>query len=169
MKKLILLILSAAMVLCLAACGGNTDPSGTEAPGNSGEPEFSFTYKGTEIALHAPAEPIIAALGAPSQYTESTSCAFEGLDKSYGYGSFYLETYPQGDKDFVSGWWFVDDMVETEEGICIGSSQADVEQAYGAENFNGTNTFVIKRGTGMLTVILDKQSVTSIQYSIVTE
>ena len=173
MKKLIIMILATALVLCLAACGESTiDPTGTQAPtgsGNTHEPSFTFTYRGTEIALHAPAEPIIAALGEPKSYSESTSCAFEGLDKSYGYGSFYLETYPQGDKDFVYGWWFVDDMVETEEGICIGSSLADVEKAYGTEHFNGTNSFVIKRGSGVLTIILDMASVTSIQYTIVTE
>lgn len=172
MKKLITILLCAAMILCFAACGGPTEPTGTQAPtgsGNDQEPSFTFTYKGTEIALHAPAEPIIAALGEPKSYSESTSCAFEGLDKSYGYGSFYLETYPKGDKDFVYGWWFVDDMVETEEGICIGSSQADVEKAYGAENFNGSNSFVIKRGSGVLTIILDKGAVSSIQYTIVSE
>ena len=169
MKKLIALLLSAAMVLCFAACGNPTEPTGTEAPGNNTEPEFSFTYKGTEITLHAAAEPIIAALGEPVSYSESTSCAFEGLDKSYGYGSFYLETYPQGDKDFVYGWWFVDDMVETAEGICIGSSQAEVEAAYGAENFNGTNAFLVKQGRGTLTIILDGGAVNSIQYTILTE
>jgi hypothetical protein len=172
MKKLITILLCAALVLCIAACGGPTEPTGTQAPTGSEtnqEPSFTFTYKGTEIALHAPAEPIIAALGEPKSYSESTSCAFEGLDKSYGYGSFYLETYPKGDKDFVYGWWFVDDMVETEEGICIGSSQADVEKAYGSENFNGSNSFVIKRGSGVLTIILDKGAVSSIQYTIVSE
>ena len=171
MKKLITILLCAALVLCIAACGGPTEPTGTQAPtgGNTQEPSFTFTYKGTEIALHAPAEPIIAALGEPKSYSESTSCAFEGLDKSYGYGSFYLETYPKGDKDFVYGWWFVDDMVETEEGICIGSSQGDVEKAYGTENFNGSNSFVIKRGSGVLTIILDTGAVSSIQYTIVSE
>lgn len=171
MKKLISILLSAALLLCFTACGGPADPTETNPAGNSGTPEssFTFTYQGVEIALFAPAEPIIAALGEPKSYTESTSCAFEGLDKSYGYGSFYLETYPQGDQDFVYGWWFVDDMVETEEGICIGSSLADVEKAYGAENKSGDNTFVIKRGSGMLTVILDNGAVTSIQYTIVTE
>lgn len=160
------------MLLCLGACGEPTDPTDTQPSTESGttrEPSFTFTYQGTEIALNAPAEPIIAALGEPKSYSESTSCAFEGLDKSYGYGSFYLETYPQGDKDLVYGWWFVDDMVETEEGICIGSSQADVEKAYGSENFNGTNSFVITRGSGVLTIILDKGTVTSIQYTIVSE
>ena len=169
MKKLIALLLSAAMVLCFAACGNPTEPTGTEAPGNNTEPEFSFTYKGTEITLHAAAEPIIAALGEPVSYSESTSCAFEGLDKSYGYGSFYLETYPQGDKDFVYGWWFVDDMVETAEGICIGSKLADVQAAYGTEGYNGSNAYQLTKGSGTLTIILENDAVTSIQYVITAE
>ena len=170
MKKLIALMMTAALVLCLVACGNNETP--TEPGSQSGTPvqdSFTFTYKGTKIALNAPAEAIVAALGEPQKYSESTSCAFEGLDKSYGYGSFYLETYPLNGKDYVYGWWFVDDMVETDEGICIGSSQADVEKAYGKDGFNGTNTYVIKKGSGQLTIILDAGAVKSIQYAITVE
>ena len=168
MKKLIAMLLAAAMLFCFAAC----QPAQTETPGSNQEPaqdSYSFTYKGTKIALHAPAADVIAALGEPKTYSESTSCAFEGLDKSYGYGSFYLETYPIGDKDYVYGWYFVDDMVENDEGICIGSSKATVEAAYGAENYNGTNAFQIKKGSGMLTIILENDVVSSVQYVIVTE
>ena len=168
MKKIIAMLLAAAMLLCFAAC----DPTTTENPGESKEPvqdSFTFTYKGTKIALHAPAANVIAALGEPLEYSESTSCAFDGLDKSYKYGSFYLETYPIGDKDYIYGWWFVDDLVETDEGICIGSAKADVDAAYGAENFNGTNAYTVKKGSGMLTVILENDVVSSIQYAIITE
>ena len=168
MKKLIAFLLAAAMMLCFAACQPTETP---DAPGNKVpvQDSFTFTYKGTKIALHAPAEQVVAALGEPLKYSESTSCAFEGLDKSYDYGSFYLETYPIGDKDYVYGWWFVDDLVETAEGICIGSSKADVETAYGADNYNGTNAYTIKKGSGMLTIILDNDVVTSIQYAIITD
>lgn len=169
MKKLIAILLAAAMLLCFAGC----QPAETESPGNqTKEPvqdSYSFTYNGTKIALHAPAEAIVAALGEAKTYSESTSCAFEGLDKQYGYGSFYLETYPIGDKDYVYGWYFVDDMVENAEGICIGSTKADVEAAYGAENYNGTNAFEMTKGSGKLTVILENDVVTSIQYAIVTD
>ena len=92
-----------------------------------------------------------------------------GLDKSYGYGSFYLETYPVDGKDFVYGWWFVDDMVENEEGICIGSTQAEVEAAYGADTFNGSNAFTVKRGDGVLTILLENGVVSSVQYTILGE
>lgn len=169
MKKLIAILLAAAMLLCFAGC----QPAQTENPGNqTKEPvqdSYSFVYNGTTIALHAPAEAIVAALGEPKKYSESTSCAFEGLDKSYGYGSFYLETYPLGDKDYVYGWYFVDDMVENAEGICIGSTKADVEAAYGAENYNGTNAFEMTKGSGKLTVILENDVVTSVQYVIITD
>jgi hypothetical protein len=175
MKKLMIFAVIACMLLSFAACDAPADtntpaPSGGgETVGNqSGEQEkgFAFTYKGTEITMHAPAAPIIKALGEPVKYTQSTSCAFEGLDKSYYYGSFYLDTYPKGQEDFVYGWWFADDSVSTEEGIYIGSPQADVEKAYGAENFNGTNAFVVKKAGGILTVILENGVVNSIQYAI---
>ena len=161
MKKLIAFLLVAAMLLCFTACvPDQTDDT---------EKEFTFTYNDVKITLNAPAEPIVEALGGNPKYSESTSCAFDGLDKSYGYGSFYLETYPMDGKDYVYGWYFVDDMVATNEGICIGSSQADVETAYGAENYNGSNAFQIKKGCGQLTIILEEGKVTSIQYGVLTD
>ena len=112
---------------------------------------------------------MIAALGTPDSYSEETSCAFDGLDKTYRYGSIYLQTYPIGEKDYVYSWWFVDDLVENDEGICIGSSKADVEAAYGAESYNGTNAFEVTKGSGKLTIILENDVVSSVQYVIVTE
>ena len=165
MKKLIAMLLAVAMLLCFAACQPTETP---DTPDNQepAQDSFTFTYKGTKIALNAPAEAVVAALGEPLEYSESTSCAFDGLDKQYKYDSFYLETYPLNGKDYVYGWWFVDDLVETEEGICIGSTHADVEAAYGAENYNGSNAFQVKKGSGSLTIILEDGVVTSIQYGI---
>lgn len=191
MKKLILFALSACLMLSMAACGGNggnettaapdvstpvetspagteTTPAGTEAPETTPTEEgFTFRYNGTEITMHAPAAPIVEALGEPKKYTESASCAFEGLDKTYYYGSFYLDTYPMGEEDFVYGWWFADDTLTTEEGIYIGATQAQVEAAYGADAFNGTNAYTITKGDTMLTIILEDGVVSSIQYAII--
>lgn len=174
MKKLMIFALVCCMLLSLAACGGSNDANSTvgnnagenTTPSTPAEDGFAFEYKGTKITMHAPAAPIVAALGEPVKYSESTSCAFEGLDKSYYYGSFYLETYPKGDEDFVYGWWFADDSVTTEEGIYIGATQAEVEKAYGTEGYNGTNAFVINKAAGALTIILEDGAVTSIQYAI---
>lgn len=195
MKKFVLFALTACLMLSLIGCGGNggtettkapnpstpveTTPAGadgttasttegTEAPTEAPAAEgFLFNYNGTEIAMHAPAAPIVEALGEPKKYTESASCAFEGLDKTYYYGSFYLDTYPMGEEDFVYGWWFADDSLTTEEGIYIGATQAQVEAAYGADAFNGTNAYTVTKGDTMLTVILEDGVVTSIQYAII--
>lgn len=168
MKKLMAIFLAVAMMLCMTACVTNT----TENPDTNKEPaqdSYSFTYKGTKISLHAPAADIIAALGEPKSYSQSTSCAFEGLDKTYEYDSIFLQTYPIGDKDYVYSWWFKDDLASNDEGICIGTSLADVKAAYGESAYNGTNAFQITKGSGMLTIILENDMVTSIQYVIVAE
>ena len=180
MKKIIAMLLAICLMFCFAACGSTTNeenpqqggsnaPAQTQTDTAEAASKFSFTYKGAEIKLAQPAAPILEKLGEPMKYTESASCAFEGLDKSYYYGSFYLETYPQGEEDFVLGWWFADDTVTTAEGIYIGSPKADVDTAYGAENFNGTNSYEIIDGSGKLTIILDGDVVSSIQYNLIVE
>ncbi len=160
MKKLSAILLALVLVLILAACGEET-PEQPEAKDN-----YVFTYYGTEIMMDAEATDIIADLGTPKSYTEETSCAFEGLDKTYFYGSFYLSTYPMGDKDFVYSVWFADDSVSTAEGIRIGSTKAQVESAYGAAAFNGSNAFVMTKGESTLTVILKDGEVSEIVYEI---
>lgn len=187
MKKALIFAVLACLLLSLAGCnaadttptggsnpGSNTEavPSGStsgEATGGETEEGFVFNYNGTEIRMHAPAAPIIDALGEPKSYTEEASCAFVGLDKTYYYGSFYLDTYPVEEEDFVYGFWFADDSVTTEEGIYIGCTQAQVEKAYGAENYNGSNAYIVTKGDGKLTIILEDGIVTSIQYEIVLE
>ena len=168
MKKILSLIAVVCLLLTFAGCGGETPstPSGSNAPTPATD-GFTFTYNGTEIVMKAPAEPIVAALGEAKSYTEEASCAFTGLDKTYYYGSFYLETFPQDGKDYVFGLWFADDSVATKEGIYIGATQAQVEAAYGADNFNGANGYELTKGETKLTIILQDGVVSSIQYSIV--
>lgn len=176
MKKILTFVLALAMVLSMAACGGSETPAGNTGtnnnevggkPADTGAETYSYTYKGVELKLYAEAAPVIAALGEPVKYSESASCAFDGLDKNYYYGNLYIDTYPEGGKDYIYGWWFADDTLTTAEGIYIGASQADVETAYGADTFNGTNAYVIKKGEGTLTVIMKDGVVNSIQYAII--
>ena len=174
MKKIFALILALAMVLSMVACGGESAPE-TTAPAAANTPttpdanSWKYSVQGVEIRMHAPAASILEALGEPVSYTEEASCAFSGLDKTYYYGGFYLQTYPMGDEDFVFSLWLVDDSSTTPEGIYIGATQAEVEAAYGTEGFNGSNAYILKGTTSTLTIILDGGVVTSIQYDAVVE
>lgn len=167
MKKIISLILVLSMALCLAACGDTTET--TTQPAVSNEPGYTITINGTEIEMNVNAADIIAALGEPKSYTEEASCAFEGLDKTYFYGSFYLTTYPDGDNDFTYSLWLVDDTITTAEGAYIGMTEEAMQAIYGTDGYNGSNAYVMTKGDCKLTVIVDGGVVTSIQYDAVVE
>lgn len=158
MKRILLLLL---ILLCLTGCGA---PEGPETQEN-----FTFTYSGVEITLHGDAAPVLAALGEPKSYTEEASCAFEGLDKTYYYGPFYLTTYPMEDKDRVYTLWFADDTVSTAEGICIGSTQTQVEEVYGADAFNGANAFELTKGNSKLTILITDGLVSGVRYEGISD
>lgn len=171
MKRLIAFVGVLCVLLSLVACGTPQTEAPLGTTPNMGEPgdpnAYYFTHKGTDIRLNGDMAAVLNALGEPKKYTEETSCAFEGLDKTYTYDSFVIQTYPKGDRDFVYMFWFLDDMVKTPEGIKIGDSQAAVEAAYGADAYNGKNAFITKKDNYSMTVILKDGLVSSIQYTIV--
>ncbi len=178
MRRLLTVLLALMLTVSLAACAA--EPAGTTPPAGNGTvpptqdgsetkptapgKAYTFTYGDLQMAVNAPAEPYITALGEPLSFTSEESCAFDGEDKTYYYGSFYLQTYPMGNQDFVYCLWLVDDTVSTEEGIYIGATQALVEKAYGAQWYNGRNAFNILTGDCNLLILLEDGVVTSIQY-----
>lgn len=182
MKNMTTLLLIVILVtsLALSGCASSTpatepahEPSAETIGSNEAPAEestaaapsgFVFDYNGTVITIHSPAEPILTALGEPLSYTEQPSCAFEGMDKTYSYGSFYIDTYTQSGTDFIYSVWFADDTVTTQEGLYIGASQSTVEAIYGTENFDGDNSFTITKGDTTLLIILEGTTVSSIQY-----
>ena len=175
MKKFFALFLALTMVLTMAACGAQK-PAATDsqAPAVQGptQPDatsWKYTVRGVDVMMHAEAAPVLEALGEAVSYTEEASCAFTGLDKTYYYGGFYLQTYPIGDADYIYSVWLVDDSSTTPEGIYIGATQAEVEAAYGADSFNGENAYILTGTTSTLTIILDNGRVSSIQYDAVIE
>ena len=158
MKQMLILLL---VMLCLTGCAAPDAPIEQEM--------YTFVYNGVAISPHTDATPVVEALGEPKSYTEEASCAFEGLDKTYYYGSFYLATYPMDGKDYIYTIWFADDTVTTAEGIRIGSTQAQVEEVYGADAFNGTNAFEMTKGNSRLTVLITDGVVSGVRYEGIPE
>lgn len=123
MKKIICMMLSLLMLFTFVSCGdGEAD---TDAK------NYVFVSGNVTVKLDDPAEPILSALGEPRQYSESHSCAFDGLDKVYVYAGFKIQTYPQNGKDYVLSVELTDDSVATPEGIAIGAGKDQVVTAYG--------------------------------------
>lgn len=184
MKRFISILLATGMIL-MTGCGDSEnvisgevkDVSGSspqvtgDTPGNqTGGSEkaagkgYVFQYNGVTVSVDADMAPVLEALGEPSKYFESASCAFEGLDKFYTYSSFEIETYPQGEKDYVSTIVLKDDAVSTAENIYIGSSLTDVTNAYGTDYTEQGSMLVYYKDGMKLCIFVENDAVTSIQY-----
>ncbi len=155
MKKWLCPALCALMLLMCISC----------TPEEASEKKaYKFKSGSTEIAVGANVGPILEKLGAYSDYYESPSCYFTGMDKIYIYGGFELHTYPDGGKDYIYLIRLYDDTVATAEGVRIGSSKSDVTKAYGDAD-TATNTSLIYKCDGIyMEFFLEGGSVVEIQY-----
>ncbi len=134
--------------------------SGTETAGKG----YVFQYKDVMVAVDGNMKPILEKLGEPNSYFEAPSCAFEGLDKIYTYSDFEIDTYPQGEEDFVSAIILKNDGVMTAEGIYIGCDREEVTAAYG-DDYTETGSMLVYVKDGVkLCFLCDNGTVTSIQY-----
>lgn len=184
MKKLMLVL---AMALVFTGCGKEakenngtgTTPTPVEQQNNqvSGnnntqndnkgtEPKgYVFEYNGVKVGMDMEAAPVIEALGEANTYFEAPSCAFEGLDKTYGYGSFELDTYEMDGKDYIAGIFFCDDLIETPEGVALFETKADMTAAYGENYIEEMGMLVYEKEGMKLKFILEGDEITSIEYS----
>lgn len=154
MKKTVCLLLSVLLALSLCAC---VDPV-------TDKKTYAAAVEGVRIAVDDPAEPVLSALGEWSSYDESPSCAFEGLDKIYGYGSFEIQTYTKDGKDYIRAVYLIDDGCRTQRDIAIGDTAEAVKEAYGTPTRESEGSLQYA-GEGMtLTFLLRDGIVTNIQY-----
>lgn len=159
------------MAACLTACGSTTSDSAdstTEVASTqaaSGPSGYTYELSGTTVYIGADMSTLLDSLGDADSYFEAESCAGQGKDKTYTYGSVVITTTPSGDADIVSTIDLRDDTVSTDEGISIGNSKDEVIDAYG-EALDSTDTSLVYEKDGCsLTFILDGDVITAITYN----
>lgn len=143
------------------ADGENAEESRAEETSCKG---YVFCSGDVVMEMDAEAAPVLEKLGEPNSYFEAPSCAFEGIDKMYTYGSFELDTYPTGDKDFISAVIFKDDSITTPEGVGIGDSREKLTEAYGGEGTEELGMTVYRKDNMKLCFIFQDDSIASIEY-----
>ena len=179
MKKLSILLIMTILAGCLlVGCGGsedkdtskNQETSNKDTEGRKEAYEgFSYSLNGTTVELNGEMAPIVSALGEADNYFESESCAFQGLDKVYTYGSTVITTYPLNKVDYVYTIELKDDTVETAEGVYIGAAKSDVTSAYGEPSQDTGSAYVYEKGESTLSFMFEGDVVTSIVYTAITE
>ncbi|MCR5593383.1 MAG: hypothetical protein K6F79_06520 [Saccharofermentans sp.] len=187
-KKIMSLVLAGTMLFALASCSSDEDTApvvlsggqasqaegqaagesvseGTDATSSSDA--YVFTYNGIDIPMNAPADDIIAALGDGYQYFEAPSCAYEGMDKVYTYGSVVVRSYTRDGVDYIAAVELKDDTVSTPEGIRIGSTDEEVTAAYGTERSEGVAGYEYTMGDSYLSFVMENGKVTAITYTAI--
>lgn len=147
----LLMLLSAAWLI---ACDGEQPQKTT----------YGVTLGSVPIEIDAEAEAILASLGAWKTYDASPTCAFEGEDKVYGYGSFDVQTYTSAGKDYIHSIYLLDDTYATREGISVGSTRDAVIAAYGEPNEQTASSLTYRADGMTLSFLLRDGTVTNIQY-----
>ena len=175
-KAKVLLISMLAVGTLLTGCGGgdaNTDAKSSQSTNDTVKKEsngYKFDLKGTTISMNAEMAPIVEKLGEADNYFESESCAFQGMDKVYTYGSVVITTYPENEIDYVYTIELKDDTVTTQEGLYIVATKADVIAIYGEATTATDNALVYEKDDSKLSFIMDDgTTVSSITYTAITE
>lgn len=171
MKKYMLIALALILVLALCACGD--DPAPTDPAGTTGSTAnvpttpigYTFTYNNVKFGVGMSAENVVKELGDPKDRAVSESCAFGGNDIVYYYGSsIAISTNDENGYERIFCIELMDDLVETEEGVCIGDTADKVKSAYGEATTATDNGLVYNKDGMTLTFILTDGAVSSIQY-----
>lgn len=126
------------------------------------EPDYYVTVNGVRFDIGAKTDDLLASFGTPLATRESPSCAMVGAtDVIYTYSGFELETYKKDGAEYLYAVFFLDDSVETPEGIRIGSSAEEVISAYGTPPEEYANGYSYERNGRVLTFFLNEEKIVS--------
>ncbi len=79
-------------------------------------------------------EALTAKLGKELDYMEAPSCVHPGSDKVYTFDGFSVTSSPDADgNEYIAELTFLSDSAAFENGVMIGSSEADVTAAFGKD------------------------------------
>lgn len=196
MKKWTVILLCLLMAFSLAACGNQSDadeqiitrPPETEAV----EMPVAETAVEAEAAAAETAAPVAASMGnytfvtggvelvpgsvfdpsilpqADSVY-EVPSCAIEGTDNLYNYGTFELTAFDDGTNELIYSILLIDPNITTTEGLALGDPSSKAVDLYGENYIQQGSSWVYSGDAEQLILILQGDTVASIEYRMIVK
>ncbi len=151
MKKLLLLII---LVILFAGCSSNAESLDG----------YYFETNGLKIAMGDVASDFLVKTGTPMDQYSAPSCAFDGDDTVYDFGSYQITTYLSKGGEIFTGVYLLDDRFSTKEGIKIGSKLSDMLSTYGDEYQENYGAYTYSLGLTDLSFVVIDDVITSISY-----
>lgn len=142
---------------------GSTNEGGVDNSANVVK-GYTFDYNGTVISVDMKMDSLLEKLGKEDSYFEAPSCAFEGIAKTYTYGSMQLSTYIGEDGDYLDAIVLKDDLITTPEGAKIGDTPEHIIEIYGSNYTDNNGSYSYTKDGMNLNIIIEDGAVVSIQY-----
>ena len=183
MKRVIAVLLSVMLLCALTACGEPAQPATTTeavvdttaqvADDTTAAAEttaavqdavegFSFSFEGVELI---PGQSFDAsALPTPQSVYQVPSCAIEGTDNVYNYGTIEVTAFNDGTGEVIYSVYIVDANTPTDEGLYIGDTVDHVIAAYGEDCVRENGQITYQKGNTLLILIMDGDYVLSIDF-----
>ena len=185
MKRIIAVLLSILLLCGLAACEkpGATPTGTTAAPvadtttvpedttaaaedttaaQDTLEEGFAFTFEGMDLI---PGQAFDAAsLPEAESVYQVPSCAIEGTDNVYNYGTIEVTAFNDGTGEVIYSVYIVDANTPTNEGLYIGDPVDVVMSLYGEDCVRENGQITYQKGDTLLIMILDGEYVLSIDF-----
>ena len=162
MKKWIAMLLALTLAAGMTACGGapaetpkTTDPaqSQEEVTQSAGDGKvYSFTLADFQLIPGVDFDP--ADLPEADSVFEVPSCAIEGTDNLYDYGTVEVTAFNDGDGEIIYSVYIKD----------IGDTLEQVNSIYGTDRTENGNELVYTAGKTLLVIIVENDTVTSIEF-----
>ena len=107
--------------------------------------------------------------GEEQSYSEIPSCAFQGTDKVYNYSAYEITTSDINGQETIYSTYLLDDSIATPEGVKIADDKNAMVTAYGEDYQENGNEYIYTDGIVNLSFIIENDTITSIQYVMVTQ
>ena len=179
-KKLITFMLAMSMIAVIGMTGCGKKEEENDTPAETSEQEdassdeeekpaasgggYVFETDGITIGVDMDMAPIADALGEPKSIFEEPSCAAQGTAYLYSYPGFEINTYPDGEDNYVGYISLKDDTVATPEGIDLSKSKDYVIAAYGDDYEEDDKKITYKKDGMTLNFIFSGDDIASIEY-----
>ena len=170
-KKIIFLIVSITIIvvavgLIMKNSKEKTKESNTE--NSKSNTAFSVKYRGEEIVPGT--EFSVNKIDEEANISEIPSCAFDGIDKIYTYKNFEIIVASVNGKDTIYSVYFDNDEMETTEGVKVTDTKDHMIEKYGTDYEQKLgNKYIYLNGNVELSFIIERDIITAIEYTIVTE
>ncbi|MBO4769912.1 MAG: hypothetical protein J5563_03935 [Clostridia bacterium] len=170
MKKLAVFFISVLVLIVFAACNNEGNPSDTR-PATGAQSEtvgvpvseetWFFVLEGVRIDL---LKALPDNMPEPERIYEIPSCASQGMDKVYDYGSLQITTYNDKGTEIPYNIEFFDENAATFEGISIGKTYDQMVEVYGSD-FKKAVWYDYVKGEVTLSFMVNDGMITGVVYS----